>query len=209
MRRHVGGRGRLSPRGIILSGGPASVYEDGAPRLPDWVLRSGLPVLGICYGLQLLAVALGGKVQRAAAREYGLATVTVDEPGLLFAGLPGSLDVWMSHGDQVTDLPGSFRVLAHSENSPVAAVGDDARRLYGLQFHPEVVHTPLGAEIIGNFLSRVCGCTRELDAGLLRGRERGGHPRPGGRRQACCAGCPAASTARWWPRWWAEPSVTG
>lgn len=148
----------LAPRGIILSGGPASVYDRGAPALPDWVLASGLPVLGICYGLQSLVQALGGAVEAAPRREYGQAMVSVLDPDALFAGLSETLDVWMSHGDRVTRLPDDFRVLACSDNSPVAAVGDEKRRIYGLQFHPEVVHTPMGAAIIGNFLSHVCGC---------------------------------------------------
>lgn len=150
---------RLAPRGIILSGGPASVYEPGAPELPGWVLTSGLPVLGICYGLQLLAVALGGRVERAPRREYGLASVTIDEPDELLAGMGSPMVCWMSHGDLVAELPDGFRVLAHSDNSPVAAVGDSQRRLYGLQFHPEVVHTERGAAILGNFLTRICGCS--------------------------------------------------
>ncbi len=148
----------LAPRGIILSGGPASVYDRGAPALPDWVLASGLPVLGICYGLQSLVQALGGAVEAAPRREYGQAMVSVLDPDALFAGLSETLDVWMSHGDRVTRLPDDFRVLACSDNSPVAAVGNERRRIYGLQFHPEVVHTPMGAAIIGNFLSHVCGC---------------------------------------------------
>jgi GMP synthase (glutamine-hydrolysing) len=148
----------LEPRGIILSGGPASVYDQGAPSLPDWVLTCGLPVLGICYGLQLIVQALGGAVEAAARREYGQASVNVDDPDQIFSGLPLNLSVWMSHGDRVTRLPEGFRVLAHSGNSPVAAIGDEKRGVYGLQFHPEVAHTPLGAAIIGGFLSHVCGC---------------------------------------------------
>ena len=148
---------KLAPRGIILSGGPASVYEPGAPQLPGWVLQSGLPVLGICYGLQLLIRELGGVVEKALRREYGLAAVSVDEAGELLTGIASPTDVWMSHGDQVTSLPAGFRVMAHSDNSPVAAVGDQARRLYGLQFHPEVVHTEQGVAIISNFLKRICG----------------------------------------------------
>jgi GMP synthase (glutamine-hydrolysing) len=120
---------KLAPQGIILSGGPASVYEPGAPRLPAWVLRSGLPVLGICYGLQLLMRELGGVVEKAPRREYGLAALTVDEAGELFAGMTSPTDVWMSHGDQVTSLPPGFRLLAHSANSPAAAVGDATRHL--------------------------------------------------------------------------------
>jgi GMP synthase (glutamine-hydrolysing) len=147
---------KLAPRGIILSGGPASVYEPGAPRLPGWVLESGLPVLGICYGLQLVMTELGGSVEKAARREYGLAAVTVDAAGELFAAITSPTDVWMSHGDQVTGLPPGFQVMAHSANSPFAAVGDESRKVYGLQFHPEVVHTEQGAAIFRNFLSRIC-----------------------------------------------------
>jgi GMP synthase (glutamine-hydrolysing) len=149
---------RLNPRGFILSGGPSSVYDEGAPTLPDYVLASGLPVLSICYGMQLLAHVLGGRVALAAEREYGPAELDVLRPASpLFAGLPSSTKVWMSHGDRVEELPPGFVALASTSNSPVAALGDEARRLYGLQFHPEVVHTPCGGEIICNFLYEVCG----------------------------------------------------
>ncbi len=155
---------RLNPRGFILSGGPASVYDEGAPTLPDYVLASGLPVLGICYGMQLLTHALGGQVAPAGEREYGPAELDVLRPAsLLFAGLPSSITrgmkVWMSHGDRVEELPPGFTALASTTNSPIAAMGDQARQLYGLQFHPEVVHTPHGGEIIRNFLHHVCGLT--------------------------------------------------
>jgi len=156
---------RLSPRGFILSGGPASVYESGAPTAPDYVFASGLPVLGICYGMQLLAHQLGGRVAPSERREYGHALLHVDDQASpLFAGLPRSFPVWMSHGDQVTELPPGFRALAHSDNSPVAVMADDSR-LFGLQFHPEVAHTPLGKEIIRNFLYRVCGCRGDWTPG--------------------------------------------
>jgi GMP synthase (glutamine-hydrolysing) len=146
------------PAGFILSGGPASVYDAGAPSLPPYVLESELPVLGICYGMQLLAVAGGGTVLRAERREYGPAEVDVLPGSPLFAGLPAHLKVWMSHGDQVERLPAGFAGLASSANCPYAAMGDEARHLYGLQFHPEVAHTPLGPQIIANFLFKVCGC---------------------------------------------------
>ena len=149
---------RLNPRGFILSGGPASVYDEGAPTLPDYVLASGLPVLSICYGMQLLAHALGGRVAPAGEREYGPAELDVLHPtSPLFAGLPFSMKVWMSHGDRVEEFPPGFAALASTANSPIAALGDQARQLYGLQFHPEVVHTPHGGEIIRNFLYNVCG----------------------------------------------------
>jgi len=149
---------RLRPRGFILSGGPASVYQEDAPHLPDYVLSSGLPVLGICYGMQLLAHVMGGRVAPASQREYGLAELTVLVPSSpLFEGLPFLMPVWMSHGDRVEKLPPGFVPLASTPNSPYAAMGHPQRKLYGLQFHPEVAHTPYGKDIIRNFLHRVCG----------------------------------------------------
>jgi GMP synthase (glutamine-hydrolysing) len=146
-----------NPRGFILSGGPASVYDAGAPRIPDFVLQSGLPVLGICYGMQLLAHQLGGAVAPSSRREYGHAELRLNgKRDAMFAGLPDNFPVWMSHGDTVTRLPDGFQVAATSENSPVAAMADEAGRI-GIQFHPEVVHTPLGKQIIKNFLYEVCG----------------------------------------------------
>lgn len=150
---------RLRPKGFILSGGPASVYEERTPRLPPYLLKSGLPILGICYGMQLLAQELGGRVAPAQRREYGPMELHVKDPtSPLFAELPFSQVVWMSHGDRIEELPPGFVVLACTKNSPFAAMADDHRRLYGLQFHPEVVHTPYGREIIGKFLYQVCGC---------------------------------------------------
>lgn len=156
---------RLNPRGFILSGGPASVYEPGAPHLPDVVLASQKPVLGICYGMQLLAYHLGGQVDPGPEREYGPAEIDLIDPDdPLFSTfrveLPKTdLQVWMSHGDRVTRLPAGFRALAQSENSPYAAVGDPTRGLYGLQFHPEVTHTPQGKKLLWAFLYQVCGCS--------------------------------------------------
>lgn len=147
---------KLHPKGIILSGGPASVYDDGAPQLPDWVLAQNLPTLGICYGLQLLAQALGGGVVAADRREYGAASIDVVGDSPLFADLPPHLDVWMSHGDHVSAPPPGFRVIARSSNSPIAAVEHDS--IVGIQFHPEVAHTPLGGTVIANFLTRIAGC---------------------------------------------------
>lgn len=148
----------LDLRGVILSGGPASVYEDGAPAAPAWVFEAGVPVLGICYGMQLLAHQLGGYVAPGREREYGPAVIerTADSP--LFEGMPLMLDVWMNHGDRIERLPAGFVSVAASENSPVAVMADGARHYYGLQFHPEVVHTPRGAEILRNFVRNVCGC---------------------------------------------------
>ncbi len=148
----------LSPQGFVLSGGPASVYEPGAPQLPDWVGDAGKPVLGICYGMQLIAHSQGGSVQPSTEREYGPADITVDHSeSPLFASLPATQRVWMSHGDKLATLPTGFHPIAHSANSPYAAMGDETRRWYGLQFHPEVVHSPSGREILRNFAYEVCG----------------------------------------------------
>lgn len=154
---------RLNPVGYILSGGPDSVYAANAPHLPDVVLAAQKPILGICYGMQLLAYHLGGQVDSGLKREYGPAEIELldvsQEP--LFSRLQDStqkLPVWMSHGDKVTRLPAGFRSLARSQNSPYAAIGDPIRKLYGLQFHPEVTHTPQGKELLQAFLYDVCGC---------------------------------------------------
>lgn len=156
---------RLNPRGFILSGGPASVYQEGAPQLPSKILESGRPILGICYGMQLLAHQLGGEVAPGSRREYGHAMLQLDPPTApIFSGLPDSFQVWMSHGDIITKMPKGFRILAHTDNSPLAAMGNDAG-LTGLQFHPEVAHTPLGKQIIENFLYRECGCHGNWTAG--------------------------------------------
>lgn len=156
---------RLRPKGFILSGGPASVYDEGAPRAPSQIFESGRPVLGICYGMQLLAHQMGGRVAPSHDREYGHAVIhqsAGDNP--LFSALPGDLPVWMSHGDRVEEMPPGFRSLAFSDNSPVAAMSDDSGRI-GLQFHPEVVHTPQGKEILQNFLFQVCGCSGDWTPG--------------------------------------------
>src|SRR5439155_970219 len=178
---------RLNPRGFILSGGPASVYDEGAPQAPAYVFESGLPVLAICYGMQLLAHQLGGKVSPATHREYGHAVIRWAEGALtpgpspvrgrgedparqgssvdqLFEGLPPAIPVWMSHGDRITELPPGFRALAHSDSSPYAVMAND-RGLIGLQFHPEVVHTSHGKQLLENFLLRVCGCRGDWTAG--------------------------------------------
>jgi GMP synthase (glutamine-hydrolysing) len=148
----------LNPRGFILSGGPSSVYDPGAPRLPDYILESDLPVLGICYGMQLLARHLGGRVAAAERREYGPAQLLIsDSDSPLFSGLATPLDVWMSHGDRIEALPQGFAAIGQTDNSPIAAMAHASRRLYGLQFHPEVVHTLHGMDLIRNFLYRVCG----------------------------------------------------
>jgi GMP synthase (glutamine-hydrolysing) len=150
-------------RGVVLSGGPASVLAEGSPRVDRLVFELGVPVLGICYGLQLLAHELGGKVDKAAHREYGPATIEVKHDAkhgsALFAGLPEKLDVWMSHGDRVDALPPGFAPIASTPSAPFAAVEDRQRRFFGVQFHPEVVHTPQGKDLLWNFAHHVCGCS--------------------------------------------------
>ena len=146
----------LNPKGIILSGGPASVYDEASPLAPLWVFESGLPILGICYGMQVLVHQLGGKVAASTKKEYGHAVLHQNKPNEpLFTGLPQSLSVWMSHADQVTELPPGFVSLAHTDNSPIAVVGND-KGILGIQFHPEVAHTPQGSNIIENFLTKTC-----------------------------------------------------
>jgi len=151
----------LQPKGIILSGGPSSVYAKDAP-LPDKTIFSlGIPVLGICFGVQLLAQFLGGRVEKGLKREYGKGELRIkDHSCALFRGLPSKLQVWNSHGDKLTKMPRGFKSVAVTDNSPFAAIENRALKLFGLQFHPEVVHTPRGSEIISNFVHKICGCGR-------------------------------------------------
>ena len=147
----------LNPRGVVLSGGPASVYDSDPPLAPSWVYECGLPILGICYGMQVMVHQLGGKVAPATKREYGHAVLhqnSTDEP--LLHGLPSSIPVWMSHADQITELPPGFNAKAYTDNAPVAVTANDQGML-GIQFHPEVAHTPHGVDIINNFLYKICG----------------------------------------------------
>jgi GMP synthase (glutamine-hydrolysing) len=157
---HIGAAevARRRPKGLILSGGPASVYAEGAPRLERELLELGIPVLGICYGMQLLARELGGRVEGAEIGEFGRSGLTVKEPGRLLAGLPAEQTCWMSHRDTVYEAPPGFTALASSTASPVAAIESVERGVYGIQFHPEVVHTPYGQDILKRFLSDICGC---------------------------------------------------
>ncbi|MEE9154081.1 MAG: glutamine-hydrolyzing GMP synthase [candidate division NC10 bacterium] len=150
---------QLNPRGIILSGGPASVYDRDAPLLDQAVLALDRPVLGICYGMQVLTHLLGGKVAAAQEREYGKAELRIDDPSDLLAGLGTETIAWMSHGDKVLSLPSEWTAIAHTENAPYAAMRHVKRPLYAVQFHPEVIHTPMGRQILENFLLRVCGCS--------------------------------------------------
>jgi len=146
------------PQGIILSGGPSSIYDKGAPIPNLRVFELNIPVLGICYGMQLMAHCLGGKVAKARKREYGQAELTIDQRGGIFDGIPKKTVVWMSHGDRIERNPAPFQPIAHTVNSPIAAMADGRRKFYALQFHPEVAHTPLGKKIIRNFIFRICGC---------------------------------------------------
>jgi GMP synthase (glutamine-hydrolysing) len=159
----------FAPQGIILSGGPNSVYEDETPRAPDVVFALGVPVLGICYGMQTMAAQLGGKVENAAKREFGYAEIRARGHSKLFDGIQdrsnaeghGLLDVWMSHGDKVTELPAGFKLIASNDATPVAGMADEARRFYAVQFHPEVTHTARGKDIIARFVHDICGCGRD------------------------------------------------
>ncbi|HLI57241.1 MAG TPA: glutamine-hydrolyzing GMP synthase, partial [Actinomycetota bacterium] len=150
---------RRAPNGIIFSGGPKSVYSEGAYRADPELLALGIPVLGICYGHQLMAVDLGGEVARAGSGEFGRTTVTAEGGGgLLFEGLAATQTAWMSHNDAVVAPPAGFRATAASPGSPVAAMEDRQRRLFGVQFHPEVAHTPAGTDVLKNFLYKACDC---------------------------------------------------
>jgi len=148
---------QLKPIGIILSGGPSSVYEEAAPKPSPRVLELGVPVLGICYGLQLIADQLGGKVDASARREFGKAILKIDKGEDLLQGLNGSTTVWMSHGDALSRIPTGFEAIAHTENAPICAIRNPAKKIFGVQFHPEVAHTPDGKKILSNFLFKVCG----------------------------------------------------
>jgi GMP synthase (glutamine-hydrolysing) len=163
---HVGAAeiAKRNPKGLILSGGPASVYEPGAPQLERELLELGIPVLGICYGMQLIARELGGEVQGAEVGEFGRSQLTVTEPGRLLSGTPPEQSCWMSHRDAVFAAPPGFTALAASTASPVAAFESVQDGVYGIQFHPEVVHTPYGQQVLTNFLADVCGCERSWSA---------------------------------------------
>ncbi|MDY3229676.1 MAG: glutamine-hydrolyzing GMP synthase [Kiritimatiellia bacterium] len=146
------------PQGIILSGGPNSVFEEGAPGIDPEIFNLGVPVLGVCYGMQLMSQQLGGAVEPGTEREYGKTEMTTVPGNELFAGLPEQFIVWMSHGDRVSKIPEGFQVSATSGNCPYAAIRNEAKKFYAIQFHPEVVHTQYGNQIIGNFLFKICGC---------------------------------------------------
>ncbi|MDB1193856.1 glutamine-hydrolyzing GMP synthase [Bifidobacterium breve] len=155
------------PKAIILSGGPASVFEPGAPTIDTKVFESGVPVLGICYGFQVMAYELGGKVDKAALGEYGKTEAAIDDAEGILAGSPAEQTTWMSHGVAVEQAPAGFTVLAHTEGAPVAAMADESRKLYGVQWHPEVKHSPLGQKLIENFLHRCAALPNDWDASSI------------------------------------------
>jgi GMP synthase (glutamine-hydrolysing) len=154
----VGELAKINPSGIIFSGGPMSVHEDGAPTADPAVFELGIPILGICYGMQLMADDMGGTVEQTGGREYGKTEMSVVQEGILLEELPLEQVVWMSHGDKVTAAPPGFTVTARTSSSPVATMEDSERKLYGVQFHPEVIHTPAGMDILKNFLYKACDC---------------------------------------------------
>jgi len=156
---------KLSPRAIVLSGGPSSVYGKKAPHPTAELFKLGIPVLGICYGMQLMGHHLGGKVEHSERREYGMGSLEILAESALFKGLGASLEIWNSHGDKLTKLPKGFRTVARTPNSPYAAIEHESKRFFGLQFHPEVVHTPKGRQILSNFLFEVCGFERDWTMG--------------------------------------------
>jgi GMP synthase (glutamine-hydrolysing) len=155
----------IAPKGIVFSGGPSSVYQENAPQCHPDIFDLGFPVLGICYGMQLMAFLLGGQVANAEAREYGNTRLLVDDGSGIFAGITAETPVWMSHGDYISAPPEGFQVTAHTDNSPVAAMANERKAIFGVQFHPEVVHTPEGMKLIRNFLFTNCGCKGDWDMG--------------------------------------------
>ena len=150
----------LNPEGIILSGGPSSIYEENSPSIDAEIFKLGIPILGICYGMQFMVHTLGGKIGRSSKREYGFATLNISDPQALFSGMDASLQCWMSHGDSTEILPDTFRITASTENTPIAAIADPKNNFYGLQFHPEVEHTDQGKEMIRNFIVDICHCEK-------------------------------------------------
>jgi GMP synthase (glutamine-hydrolysing) len=161
--------GEMNPKAVILSGGPNSVADTDTPRAPENILASGLPILGICYGQQTLCAQLGGSVEQSDEREFGRAMLEMKAASPLFDGIDGDeIQVWMSHGDRVNNLPDGFSVIGTSENAPYAAIADEARKIYGVQFHPEVVHTPNGAKMLENFTHKVAGCKGDWSMAAFR-----------------------------------------
>lgn len=154
---------KRKPSGVILSGGPASVFEEGAPTVDNEVFTLGVPILGICYGMQLITHLLGGKVSKAEKREYGKTILHIDDPSPIFSDIPSETVVWMSHADKITKMPQGFVKLANTENSPYAAIANKEKKIYAFQFHPEVVHTVEGRKILSNFVFKICECSPTWD----------------------------------------------
>ncbi|MDD5618381.1 MAG: glutamine-hydrolyzing GMP synthase, partial [Candidatus Omnitrophica bacterium] len=149
----------INPKGLILSGGPASVPDRGSPKINEKIFRLNIPILGICYGMQLIAHVFGGKVKNTKSREFGKAELFIDDHKDLFTNLPANLTCWMSHGDYVYKVPKGFTALAHTLNTQIAAFANRSKKIFAVQFHPEVVHTSRGEVILSNFLYRICGCS--------------------------------------------------
>jgi GMP synthase (glutamine-hydrolysing) len=161
----------MDPKAVILSGGPNSVADMDTPRAPEAILNSGKPILGICYGQQTLCTQLGGEVEQSDEREFGRAFLNITSPSPLFDGVGAvgePIQVWMSHGDRVNKLPEGFEIIGSSENAPFAAIANEARQIYGVQFHPEVVHTPQGAKILSNFTHKIAGCSGDWTMAAFR-----------------------------------------
>ena len=180
----------FKPAGIILSGGPNSVYEEETPKAPQIVFELGVPVLGICYGMQTMAAQLGGAVESGQVREFGYAEIRAQGHSALLRDIQdrtnaqghGLIDVWMSHGDKVTKLPPGFSVIASNAATPIAGMADEARRFYALQFHPEVTHTHQGKAMLGRFVHDICGCEQDWNMPDYIRRGGGKYPRAGGQR---------------------------
>ena len=201
---------QFAPQGIILSGGPNSVYEALEWKVPQIVFELGVPVLGICYGMQTMAQQLGGKVESSGQREFGYAEIRARGHSKLFADIQdrsnaeghGLLDVWMSHGDKVTELPPGFKVIASTPSCPVAAMADETRRFYAVQFHPEVTHTLKGKDMFARFVHDICGCGHDwnmpdyVNEAIARVRAQVGDPWPFRRCRFECGGCTPASGDR-------------
>lgn len=154
---------KLNPKGIVFSGGPNSVYDKNAPKCDPEIWNLGIPILGVCYGMQLMVKQLGGEVTIAELAEYGKASLHIDDPTDLLTNVEDGTTMWMSHGDSVQKMPPGFDLLAHTENTPCAAIADHERKLYGVQFHPEVVHSIGGSALISNFVFQICNCRANLD----------------------------------------------
>ena len=197
-----------NPKGIIFTGGPNSAYLPDSPTIDPEIYTWGVPILGICYGSQLMMHMLGGKVCKAPEREYGKTVVDLDTTSPLFAGLPDKNVCWMSHNDYIETAAPGFEIVAHTPNCPVAAAQDKPRGLYCVQFHPEVLHTENGTQILHNFVYNVCGCAGDLEDGLLRGEQRQGPAREDRRRQGALRPVRRCRFQRLCGACWPRPSAS-